>query len=127
MYWVGLFVLGGIAMINLDEIEREIYDLEARGETTYSLCERLAWLYIVRDHIKDGRSGVASLSGNKTGQLSGSEFMEACSNIDFAELMAILDEHMSAVRVIAPKEYDSVVRKIRDAAYRNDSTWQLVL
>lgn len=114
-------------MISLDAIETEIYDLEARGETTYSICERLAWLYIVRDHIKDGNSGIAAMSGNKTGTLTGSEFMEACSNVDFSELMSILNEHMLAVRVVAPKEYDSVIRKIREASYRSSDTWQLVL
>lgn len=113
-------------MISLDKIEQEIYDLEARGETTYSLCERLAWLYIVRDHIREGQSGVASLSGNKTGKLNGSEFLEACSNIDFADLMAILDEHMTAVRIIAPKEYASVIRRIRDSALQYDSQWNAV-
>lgn len=113
-------------MISLDAIETEIYDLEARGETTYSICERLAWLYIVRDHIRDGNSGVSALSGNVTGSMSGSEFLEACSNVDFAELMEILNEHMAAVRIVAPKEYESVIRKIRDASYRTVNAWKPV-
>lgn len=96
-------------MINVDEIEFEIKDLEARGETTYNVCERLAWLYIVRDHIRDGNSGVSSLSGNRTGKLSGSEFMEACSHIDFADLMEIINEHMDAIKVVFPKEYERVI------------------
>lgn len=96
-------------MISLDEIELEIKDLEARGDTTYSLCERLAWLYIVRDHIRDGSTGVSALSGNRTGKLTGSEFLEACSHLDFAELMEIINEHMDAIRVVCPKEYDRVI------------------
>lgn len=100
-------------MISLDEIEREIKELEVRGETTYSLCERLAWLYIVRDHIKQGDTGVSTLSGNRTGKLNGSEFLEACSFADFGELMQILNEHMDAIRIVCPREYEVVISKIR--------------
>lgn len=105
-------------MISLDAIETEIYDLEARGDTTYSICERLAWLYIVRDHIREGKTGVNALSGNRTGTLNGSEFLEACSNVDFAELMQILDQHMEAVKVVAPREYQLVMRKIDEIKYK---------
>lgn len=104
-------------MLNLEEIEREIKELEVRGETTYSLCERLAWLYIVRDHIREGSTGISALSGNRTGKLSGSEFLEACSHMDFNELMGILNEHMEAVKVVAPKEYHTIMRKIEDTKW----------
>lgn len=104
-------------MISLDAIETEIYDLESRGDTTYSLCERLAWLYIVRDHIRAGNSGVAALSGNRTGYMNGSEFLELCSDVDFAELMRIFDDHMTAIKIVAPKEYQSVMRKISEARH----------
>lgn len=100
-------------MISLDEIEREIRELEARGDTTYSLCERLAWLYIVRDHIREGDSGVSFLNGNRTGNLHGSEFLEACAYINFADMMQIIDAHMEAIKIVCPKEYDSVLSRIR--------------
>lgn len=104
-------------MINLEEIEREIKELEVRGETTYSLCERLAWLYIVRDHVREGDSGVSFLNGNRTGNLHGSEFLEACAYINFADLMQIIDAHMDAIRIVCPKEYDSVIAKIRSLKF----------
>lgn len=100
-------------MISLDDIEREIKELEARGDTTYSLCERLAWLYIVRDHIKHGDTSVSSLNGNRTGNLHGSEFLEACAYINFAEMMQVIDAHMDAIRVVCPKEYNAVIARIR--------------
>lgn len=100
-------------MINLEEIEREIKELEARGDTTYSLCERLAWLYIVRDHIRQGDSGVSTLNGNRTGNLHGSEFLEACAYVNFADLMQILDAHMEAIKIVCQKEYESVLSRIR--------------
>lgn len=95
-------------MIDLETIEREINDLEARGDTTYSLCERLSWLYIVRDHLRPVRAET-----RMTQELTGSEFLEACSGVSYPNLMRVLNEHMEAVRVVYPKEYDSVMAKIR--------------
>ena len=95
-------------MINLDTIEREINELEARGETTYSLCERLAYLYIVRDHLRPVREDT-----RKTQELSGSEFLELSSGVNYPQLMRILDEHMTAVRIVQPAEYEAVMDKIK--------------
>lgn len=38
-------------MVSIEIIEEEILNLEKR-DTSYAVCERLAWLYIVRDHLK---------------------------------------------------------------------------
>lgn len=94
-------------MIDLETIEREIKELEARGDTTYSLCERLSWLYIVRDHI------VPSYEDPKTQYMRGSEFLELASGVGYDSLMRIIDEHMDAVRLVQPREYESVMSKIR--------------
>ena len=94
-------------MISLDIVEREIRELEARGETTYAQCERLAWLYVVRDHL------LPEAEDRRTQRLGGSEFLEACSNVSYPALMQVLDEHMSAIRAVFPKEYESVMARIR--------------
>lgn len=95
-------------MIDLETIEREINDLEARGDTTYSLCERLSWLYVVRDHLRPVREETRT-----TQRLSGSDFLEAASSVPYPQLMKILDDHMSAIRIVYEKEYDNVMAKIR--------------
>lgn len=95
-------------MVDLDIVEREIHDLEARGDTTYSLCERLAWLYIVRDHLRPTEG-----AGNDTQILTGSEFLEACSGVPYPMLMQILDEHMSGMKIVYPREYENVLAKVR--------------
>lgn len=95
-------------MISLDEIEREIKELEARGDTTYNLCERLAWLYIVRDHIRPEHEGL-----RLTQKLDGSEFLALASGVNYSSLMEVLDRHMEALRIVQPKEYESVIGKIR--------------
>lgn len=93
-------------MISLETIEREIDELESR-ETSYRVCERLSWLYTVRDHLRPARQ-----DGN-TQFITGSEFLEACSGVSYVSLMRILDEHMSALSVVQPKQYESVLDRIR--------------
>ena len=94
-------------MISLETIEREIDELESR-ETTYRVCERLSWLYTVRDHLRP-TNGV-----ERTQELSGSEFLEACSGVSYPALMEILDEHMQSLAVVQPRAYESVMRRIRE-------------
>lgn len=95
-------------MIDLETIEREINELEARGSTTYALCERLSWLYVVRDHLRPTVE-----ESRKTQELGGSEFLEAASGVPYSALMKVLDEHMSAIRIVYEREYESVIAKIR--------------
>lgn len=94
-------------MINLEIIEREINDIEASKDTTYRTCERLAWLYVVRDHLRP------TPKSDKTQWISGSEFLDACSDVSYPSLMRILDEHMSALAVVNRREYLSVLDKIK--------------
>lgn len=93
-------------MISLETVEREIDELESR-ETTYHLCERLAWLYIVRDHLRPTKGD------KRTQELVGSEFVEACNGKSYPALISVLDEHMQAIKAIYPREYDSLMDKIR--------------
>ena len=94
-------------MINLQEVEREILDLEKK-DTTYAVCERLAWLYIVRDHIK----AETIEEKKRAGHAGTSAFLMACEGVEIGALLKVLDEHMEAVQVIYPKEYSAVVEKI---------------
>jgi hypothetical protein len=93
-------------MISLETIEREIDELESR-ETTYRVCERLSWLYTVRDHLAPTRGD------DRTQELSGSEFLEACSGVSYPALMRVLDEHMQSLAVVQPRAYSSLLRRIQ--------------
>jgi len=96
-------------LISLETIEREIQEIEATRDTTYKTCERLAWLYIVRDHLRP----MAVPSNHRTQTISGSEFLEAASNVSYPALMGILDEHMSALAVVNPNRYQALMQRIR--------------
>jgi hypothetical protein len=95
-------------VISLDTIEKEIRELESRGDTTYSLCERLAWLYIVRDHLLPEKKDA------RTQLLTGSDFLEAASGVPFPALMKVLDEHVSAIQAVSPKAYEELMAKISE-------------
>lgn len=43
-----------------------------------------------------------------------SEFMDICSQKDIRAVLEVLDEHMEAIKLLYPKEYDSIIEKISD-------------
>lgn len=99
-------------MIDLETIEREIDKLEHR-EASYMLCERLSWLYSVRDHLyakiypQEGETALKSA-------LSGSDFLDAANGKPYEAVMGVINEHMETIKTLYPKTYDSVVQRIRD-------------
>lgn len=95
-------------MIDLETIEREISELETR-DTSYKLCERLSWLYTVRDHLKPQASGDSALLP----RMGGSDFLESASGKNCKDVLKIVDEHLETIRMLYPKTYDSVIERIR--------------
>ena len=53
-------------MLSLETVEQEILELEKR-DTTYAVCERLAWLYVVRDHMTGEPAHEASVTSAMSG------------------------------------------------------------
>lgn len=96
-------------MINSDELDKEILMLEKK-DTTYANCERLAWLYIVRDHITRQQAAQPTpLSIDPS-----SEFLQAVDGKDSVAVFFIIDDLMDTIRVTAPRAYESVLRKLKD-------------
>lgn len=96
-------------MLSIEEVERTILELEKR-DTTYATCERLAWLYIVHDHLAQRIVQEKA----RAADMDGSPFLAACSGVEISEILRIVNEHMEAVRVIYPKEYSAVIEKIKN-------------
>lgn len=99
-------------MINLEEVEKTILDLEKK-DTTYAVCERLAWLYIVRDHLTAGNVRTAA-EIEKTALYEGSEFLQAASGKPIDQVLQIVNEHMEAIKIIYPKEYAAIVQRLNE-------------
>ena len=87
--------------MNANEIAEEINRLE-QEETTYNNCMKLAVLYTILDHDKPEHS------------YSGSEFLLAVSNAPIDGVLEILDNHMDCIKLLYPKEYTSILKKIKD-------------
>lgn len=103
-------------MIDYNEIRDEIERLEHSG-TTYANMEKLAMLYSVRNNAPD-RSEASERSAPvmkySYAQASDSEFLRAVSTAPIEGVLNIIDEHLNAVRVLYPKEYSAVLRKISE-------------
>lgn len=99
-------------MIDLETIEREIDKLEHR-EASYRLCERLSWLYLVRDHLyaklypSQGEQPLKSA-------LSGSDFLDAANGKPYEDVLKVVNEHLDTIKMLYPKTYDGVIQRIRD-------------
>ncbi len=95
-------------MINPDKINEEILMLE-RKDTTYATCERLAWLYIVRDHITTQQAHQPTpldISGD-------SEFLQAVDGKDSMAVWAIMDELMDTLKTVSPRVYIAIMKKVK--------------
>lgn len=86
-------------MVSIETIEEEILNLGKR-DTSHAVCERPAWPYIVRDHLKKPTVDAAVMERRITDELTGSEFLKAASNVDYAALMGVPDNHMSQIHAL---------------------------
>lgn len=94
-------------MLDLDEINRTILMLEEK-DTTYATCERLADLYIVRDHLtgyKHRQPTPLDITGD-------SEFLQAVSGKDSVKVWSVMNDVMDTIRVTAPRVYANVLHRL---------------
>ena len=88
----------------IDEINSEIVKLESQP-ASYQNIERLAWLYIVRDHLTVTPSGKEIPQGK-------SEYYCACAGKSISEVMGVMDELMDVLMVMQPRLYSAVLSKL---------------
>ena len=113
-------------MINKEELDRAIAEHESGG-ASYSNCERLAWLYIIRDHMKEGHQDKPAEHREHTAEPyklnappdhikndGNSDFLKAINGKDTKKVISVMDELMEALQLIQPRMYDAVLIKIKD-------------
>lgn len=107
-------------MIDLREIDDTIRELKDTG-TTVGSAEKLALLYIARDYMQreDNPAQTAmqvkrSYSTSSYDVSESSEFYAVCYGLCDDALLDVLDNHMEAIRVLYPKEYRAVIKKIKE-------------
>ncbi len=99
--------------------ERELLDAIRECESapsSYRSCERLAVFYSLYDRLY-GSAAEAPKKHAKTADIrsvSDSEFMRLIAGKDWTDLLLILDELMDSVKILQPRLYDTVMRKLRE-------------
>lgn len=95
-------------MISIDEIERTILECESR-DTSFANCERLAWLYIVRDHFTN-QQAKQPIPLETSGE---SEFLQTADGKDSVKVFEVMDELMQAVQTLHPRMYQQVIDRLK--------------
>lgn len=107
--------------MDIDEINTHIHKLKC-GSTDWQSVEKLAALCTVRDELEEKQAPETQTqalppatyaAAYSTAAEPQSEFVRAASAVPFGGLMDVLDEHMSAIKMVYPKEYELVIRKIK--------------
>lgn len=101
-------------MVTEKELLSAIWECE-QDPITPSKFEKLAHLYIVHDYLYGDK--VYSYSNVKEPEtqikVSGeSEFLKAVNGISIEKSWAVIDELMETIKVINPKLYNGVLRKL---------------
>lgn len=106
--------------MDIDEINTHIHKLKC-GSTDWQSVEKLAALCTVRDELEEVHAPETQTQAlpptdyratYSTKENPQSEFVEMASAAPFGGLMEVLDEHMKAIKLVYPKEYELVMRKI---------------
>lgn len=99
--------------MNIEEIKKEIIELE-KADTNYPNVQRLSWLYTVYDHMADDKAPIVANKVQNIMPTYQGEFGEVVSGVSIDGLMQILSEHMEAIKLLYPKEYQAVLQRIRE-------------
>ena len=114
-------------MTNCEIIEQEISELEKK-QIDYGTAEKLAWLYIVRDHIKTPKTlqtqehtveesmismeRAVSKPEMMIKEESDSEFLKIIEGKDLDSVLAVIDETMSVLQTTLPRIYNNTMAKL---------------
>jgi hypothetical protein len=109
--------------MDIDEINTHIHKLKC-GSTDWQSVEKLAALCTVRNELSEAESRenspapqpepVMQMEYSTRPREQQSEFVEAASAVPFSGLMEVLDRHMNAIKLVYPKEYELVIKKIKN-------------
>ena len=108
--------------MDIDEINEHIRKLKCE-ETSWQSVNKLAALGTVRDELEEKQAPETQTQALPSTDYRAaysaaaepqSDFVAAASSVPFGGLMQVLDEHMNAIKLAYPKEYELVMRKISD-------------
>lgn len=107
-------------MITEQDLQEAIAECRGQRNPNANTCIKLAAFYIIREHMfpdksvkEDNYSFDAPPITHQVIEYSGdSEFAQAIQGRTVDEIMPIIDEIMDALKVLNPRFYASIMRKI---------------
>lgn len=96
--------------------KRELLDAITECENSsasYQTCEKLAVFYSLYDRLFAEKQEAEPKIFNAPLR-SDSEFLRAVAEKDFTSALAVLDELMDSLKILQPRLYDAVMRKLRE-------------
>ena len=110
-------------MITEKDLREAIAECQGARNPNASTCIKLAAYYTIlntlypepkQEPVEVGYSTMPSYDEYVPQIRSESEFMNVCSQKDIVEVLEVLNEHMEAIKLLYPKEYDSIIEKIKE-------------
>lgn len=102
-------------MITEKELHEAIAECQGTRNPNANTCMKLASYYTILDHMYDSPEPVYSFASEPTKQevySSKSEFGTIVQEIDYMDCMKVMDEAMETMRMMTPKLYDAIMRKL---------------
>lgn len=113
-------------MITEQDLQAAIAECEGQRNPNANVCTKLAAFYTIKDHLypaeKDHFADVGNMMYSRASEpvvskpmlKSGTEFAEIANRISLEHLMPVMDELMETIRVLHPRLYEGVLRKLEN-------------
>ena len=110
-------------MITEKDLRAAIAECQGARNPNASTCIKLAAYYTIlntlypeqeQKPVDVGYSTMPSFDDYLPQIQSKSEFVNICSQKEIVAVLEVLDEHMEAIKLLYPKEYDSIIERIRE-------------
>lgn len=100
-------------MLSQRELDNAIREFE-NAPANYENCKKLATFYTIFDHLYTDKEPVEKKQQEVIGFYGESEFLDLVGNRDAVSVWQIMDELMDTLKVVNPRLYESVLRKIAE-------------
>lgn len=108
-------------MLTERDLLETIEECKTVKRPTASTCQLMASCYTILDHLFPASSSFADAEPVQMYSLApdsertgGSEFVLAARAAGMPRLLEVLDEHINCIKVLYPKEYAAILRRLKD-------------
>ena len=100
-------------MIREQELRDAIAECQGQRNPNANTCMKLASYYTILDHMIEREPDIPTYSFAAPAEYeSDTEFGQRIRGKDVNEVLALMDELMETLRVVNPRLYDAVMRKL---------------